>query len=73
MKKTYKLTGVDCANCAAKIEDRIAKLEGVKECSVNFIMQKLIIEAEDQDFDSIIEKASAIAKKVDREAKITAK
>lgn len=70
MRRTYKLTGVDCANCAAKMEYKIGKLNGVKFCSVNFITQKLMLEAEESEFDSIIEKAALICKKIDREAKI---
>lgn len=72
MKKTYKLTGVDCANCAAKMENRIGKLDGVKSCSVNFMLQKLTLETEDDDHTEILEKASVICRKIDREAKILA-
>ena len=72
MKKTYKLTGVDCANCAAKMENRIGKLDGVKSCSVNFMLQKLTLETEDDDHTEILEKASVICRTIDREAKILA-
>ena len=47
MKKTYKLEDLDCANCAAKMEDAIRKLDGVTNASVSFIMQKMTIEAAD--------------------------
>ena len=47
MKKTYELEDLDCANCAAKIEDAISKLEGVKSANVNYIMQKMTVEADD--------------------------
>ena len=43
MKKVYKMQDLDCANCAAKMENAIRKIEGVEECSVNFMMQKLTI------------------------------
>jgi copper chaperone CopZ len=46
MKKTFKLENLGCANCAAKMEDKIRKLKGVKEVSINFITPKLILEAE---------------------------
>ena len=46
MKKTYKIE-VDCANCAAKIENAINKLEGVEKAAVNFLTQKLTLEAAD--------------------------
>ena len=46
MKKTYKID-VDCANCALKMEDAAKKTAGVKEATVNFMTQKIIIEFED--------------------------
>ena len=47
MKKVFKVNNLDCAHCAAKMETNLAKLSGVKECSMNFIMQKLTIAFED--------------------------
>ena len=47
MKKTYKLIDLDCANCAAKMEDAIKKLPGVTDASVSFLTQKMTIEADD--------------------------
>lgn len=47
MKKKFDLDEVDCANCAAKMETAIAKLDGVQEVSVNFITQKLLLEYDD--------------------------
>ena len=49
MKKIYKLEELDCANCAAKMEAAINKIEGVEKASVSFMTQKLIIEAEEAD------------------------
>ena len=37
MKKQYKLDEIDCANCARELQDELAKLEGVKSVSVNFM------------------------------------
>ncbi len=65
MKKTFRLHGLDCANCAAKIERKISKLDGVQSASVNFMTLKMEIEAEDDKFDSIINEASIIAKKIE--------
>lgn len=73
MKKTYKMSGVDCANCAAKMEKEISKLDGVKACSVNFVLQKLTIEADAENMAGIIEKAGAVCKRIDRHAEIIAK
>ena len=70
MKKHYRISGVDCANCAAKMEQQISKIEGVKSCSVNFLLQKLTIETEAELLEGIIKKAAEIMKKIDREARI---
>ena len=49
MKRTFKLIDLDCANCAAKMEDAIKKLPGVHDASVNFLTQKMTIDADDVD------------------------
>ena len=48
MKKNYILEDLDCANCAAKIEEAVTKIEGVKECSVSFVTEKMIVEIEEK-------------------------
>ncbi|MDD4390562.1 MAG: cation transporter [Eubacteriales bacterium] len=63
MKKSFKLKGLDCANCASKIEDRINKLEGVVSATLNFMTTKLTIEANDDKMESIIEASRDIIKK----------
>ena len=65
MKKSFKMTDVDCANCAAKMEHAISKLPGVNSVTVNFFAQKLILDAEDDRFDQILEQAVRECKKVD--------
>ena len=55
MKKSYKLDGVDCPNCAAKLESKLAKIEGVEKISVNFLTQKLTLTASDEKFESVLE------------------
>ena len=54
MRKTYKLTELDCAHCAAKREAAIQKIDGVSEASVSFLTQMLTVEAEDSRFDDIL-------------------
>ena len=56
MKKTFKCE-VDCANCAAKMEEAIKKIDGVKDASVSFMTQKMMIEADDEIFDKVVEEA----------------
>ena len=54
MKKTYKLTDLDCANCAAKMENAIKKIDGVSDASVSFLTQKLVLEADESRLDDIL-------------------
>ena len=63
---------VDCANCAAKIEDAIRGIEGVQEVTVNFIAQKMTLVADDARFDSVLEEAIAKAKKIEPDVVISA-
>ena len=70
MKKTYKMQNLDCANCAAKMEERIKKIDGVISANVSFIMQKLTIEAEEDSLDKIIKQAAKVCKKVEPDCRI---
>jgi Cation transport ATPase len=63
MKKTFKLEGLDCAHCAAKIESGINELDGVTKATVNFMTTKMVIEAEDGKMDTILSSAEKIIKK----------
>ena len=65
MKKKFKLTDLDCANCAAKMEDEIKKLDGVNDASVSFMMQKMTIDADDARFDEIMKEVVEVCKKVE--------
>lgn len=70
MKKKFKMTDLDCANCAAKMEAAIKKIAGVTDASVNFMSQKLTIEADDARFDTILEEAARICKKIEPDCAI---
>ena len=65
MKKTFKLENLDCANCAAIMENKIRKINGVNNASISFMTQKLIIEADDARFDAIVKEAAAVCKRVE--------
>ena len=65
MKKKFKLTDLDCANCAAKMEDAIKKLDGVNDASVSFMMKKMTIDADDARFDEIMKEVVEVCKKVE--------
>ena len=69
MKKTFKCE-VDCANCAAKMEDAVKKIEGVVNARVNFMTQKFMLEAADEVFDSILEQSIKACKKVEPDCEI---
>ena len=69
MKKKFKVE-VDCANCAAKIENAIAKIDGVEEVSVNFLTQKMVLTADDDRFDEILREAVKAAKKAEADCEI---
>lgn len=60
MRKKFKLENLGCANCAAKMEDAINKLDGVKEATVNFMAQKLVIEGEEEKMTVILQAAEKI-------------
>ena len=65
MKKKFKLQDLDCANCAAKMEEAIKKIEGVTDASVSFMTQKMMIEAPDDQFDDIVNEAIKVIAKVE--------
>lgn len=65
MKKKFKLTDLDCANCAAKMEDAIKKIDGVKEATVSFMTQKLTIEADEDQFERIMDQVAEVCRNVD--------
>ena len=73
MKKKFKLQDLDCANCAAKMEDAIKKIPGVNDANVSFIMQKMTVDAEDDKFDAIMEEVVRVCAKVEPDCKILMK
>ncbi len=73
MKKVFKLEDLDCANCAAKMEAGIKKINGVSYASVNFMTQKLTLEADDAIFDSCIKEAQKVIKKIEPDCRILVK
>ena len=65
MKKTFKLQDLDCANCAAKIENAVKKVDGVGHAEVNFMSQRMVLEAEDSTFDSVFQAVKKTVKKIE--------
>ena len=73
MRKIFKMEDLDCANCAAKMEAGILKIDGVSAATVNFFAQKMIIEADDARFDEIMKEVVKVVKKVDRNCEVLLK
>lgn len=71
MKKKFKMENLDCAHCAAKMEEAIKNIPGVEDAVMNFMMQKLTLEiAEDANVEEIVEQAQACCSKVEPDCKI---
>jgi len=70
MKKHFKLIDLDCANCAAKMEDAIKKIDGVNDATVSFMAQKMTVDADDSRFDDIMKKVVKICKRVEPDCTI---
>lgn len=73
MKKVFEMEDLDCANCAAKMEDSIRKIEGVTYCSISFMAQRMTIEADDARFDAIMKQAQKAVRKVEPDCRILLK
>ena len=70
MKKVFEIEDLCCANCAAKIEKAISKLDGVRDVTVSFLAQKIILDAEDEKFSEIVKEMVKIAKKTEPDMEI---
>ena len=70
MKKKFKLQDLECANCAAKMEAAIKKLPGVADASVNFMMQKLTVDADDERFEEIMDEIERCIARVEPDCRV---
>lgn len=70
MKKVYELEDLDCANCAAKMEEAIKKLDHVNECSISFMAQKMTVDIEDEFFDKTMKLIQKTIKKVEPDCRV---
>ena len=70
MKKVIAMQDLDCANCAAKMEQSIKKIDGVTSVTINFMTQKMILEVADGSFDEVIAKIKAEIKKIEPDCKL---
>ena len=71
MKKTFRVEDLDCANCAAKMEKAVSKLDGINDASINFMTLKMVIDfEEDADINSIMKIVQKTMRKVEPDVKI---
>ena len=73
MKKTFQLEDLDCAHCAARMEEKIKKLDGVIAAEVNFLSQQLVLEAEDAVFEKVLKEAVKICRKIEPDCRVIVK
>jgi len=70
MRKVFKMEDLECANCAAKMQDAISKIDGVNSVNISFMTQKLTLDAEDERFDAILDAAQKAISKFEKDCVI---
>ena len=70
MKCTFKIKGLDCANCAVQLENAIQKIEGIHSVSINFMMEKMMVELNEENKQEIMAKLKKTIKKEEPDVKI---
>ena len=69
MKIVFKIKGLDCANCASHLENKIQKIEEVQTANISFMTEKLMLEYEGKK-EEIVEKVKKVIKKEEPEVSI---
>lgn len=70
MKKTWKLEDLDCAHCAQKMQDAVAKIEGVQSVCVNFLAARMTIEADEDKMDAVFAEAVRVCRRIEPDCRI---
>lgn len=65
MKKNLRIMNLDCANCAAKMEEAIKQIDGVINVSISFMAQRMTIEIEDDYYEAVMKKVGKVCKKIE--------
>lgn len=65
MVKVYKIEDLDCAHCAAKIEEAIRKIDGVTSATVSFLAQKMTVDADQAKLAAIEKEILAVCKRIE--------
>lgn len=73
MKRTFILEDLDCAHCAQKIQDKVAKLEGVSNCTVTFLTQKLVYDVEDDKNEQVEKEMKKLVADMEPDVTVIAK
>ena len=73
MKKTFVLEDLDCAHCAARMEEGIRKIAGVTDASVNFLAQRLTLEADDAVFEKVLKEAVKVCRRIEPDCTVIVK
>ena len=63
MKSTFKIKGIDCANCAAQLENVISKVEGVQSASISFMAERMVLEYDEQNKEEVMKKIKKVIKR----------
>ncbi|WP_276723835.1 heavy-metal-associated domain-containing protein [Selenomonas noxia] len=72
MKKAFKIRGLDCAHCAQEIEEAASKVAGVNKVRVNFLSERMTLDAEDARFDAVLDEIKKIVKTIEPDAVLEA-
>ena len=70
MKKIFKLEGLNCAHCASVIEEKVAKIEGVKSVMVNFMKTKMTLESVDNNIEEVVGKVKQLISEIEPEVNV---
>lgn len=70
MKIKFTVENLDCANCAAKIEDAVSKINGVNSVSVSFMTLKMTLDISGENSEEILKEITKVVKKVEPDANL---
>ncbi len=70
VKKVYKMEDLDCANCAAKMQDAVCRLKGVGSCEINFMMQKMVLEYDEEDQKDVFKQVKKCIKRIEPDCSV---
>lgn len=70
MRRATRINGLDCANCAAKLENEIKKIDGVSNVSISFLTQRIVLDIDDGKAENVIREIKRVCKKVEPDAEI---